>query len=49
MLLLARHGRPLLVHLRAIARTTSDVEKGDTRAYSSYLASRPKSWEDEAH
>ncbi|MBC6991136.1 allantoinase AllB [Hymenobacter sp. BT491] len=47
MPILARHQLPLLVHCEL---TTDDAEwkKHDRRSYQNYLASRPKSWEDEA-
>ncbi|SMB88220.1 allantoinase [Hymenobacter roseosalivarius DSM 11622] len=47
MPILARHGLPLLVH----CELTTDNEAwkpADKRSYQCYLASRPKSWEDEA-
>ena len=44
---LARHNRPLLVHCE-LSADNSEWTKGDTRSYPNYLASRPKSWEDEA-
>ncbi|MDJ0365073.1 allantoinase AllB [Hymenobacter sp. H14-R3] len=47
MPILASHGRPLLVHCE-LARGNDEWKKGDTRSYRNYLASRPKSWEDEA-
>lgn len=47
MPLLARHGRPLLVHCE-LSQDNEEWKKGDTRSYQNYLASRPKSWEDEA-
>ena len=47
MPVLARHGRPLLVHCE-LSADSDERKKGDTRSYSNYLASRPKSWEDEA-
>jgi allantoinase len=47
MPILARHGLPLLVH--GELTTADDSWKlGDKRSYPNYLASRPKSWEDEA-
>ena len=47
MPILARHSLPLLVHCEL---TTDDNtwKQGDKRSYPNYLASRPKSWEDEA-
>jgi allantoinase len=45
--LLASHGLPLLVHCE-LSADNDEWKKGDTRAYPNYLASRPKSWEDEA-
>lgn len=47
MPLLARHGLPLLVHCE-LSEDNDEWKKGDTRSYPNYLASRPKSWEDEA-
>ena len=47
MPLLARHGLPLLVHCE-LSEDNNEWKKGDTRSYPNYLASRPKSWEDEA-
>ncbi|MFD1466612.1 allantoinase AllB [Hymenobacter caeli] len=47
MPLLAHHGLPLLVHCE-LSEDNDEWKKGDTRAYSNYLASRPKSWEDDA-
>lgn len=47
MPLLARHGLPLLVHCE-LSEDNSEWTQGDTRAYANYLASRPKSWENEA-
>lgn len=47
MPLLARHGLPLLVHCE-LSQDNDEWKRGDTRAYPNYLASRPKSWEDEA-
>lgn len=47
MPILARHGLPLLVHCE-LAENNDEWTKGDTRSYPKYLASRPKSWEDEA-
>ena len=47
MPVLARHGRPLLVHCE-LSADRDEWKKGDTRSYPNYLASRPKSWEDEA-
>jgi allantoinase len=46
MPLLARRGVPLIVH----AELTPDERppQGDTRTYRSYLASRPRRWEDDA-
>lgn len=47
MPVLARHNRPLLVHCE-LSEDNDEWKKGDTRSYPNYLASRPKSWEDEA-
>jgi len=47
MPLLARHGLPLLVHCE-LSEDNEEWKKGDTRSYQNYLASRPKSWENEA-
>jgi allantoinase len=47
MPLLARHNLPLLVHCE-LSEYNDDWKRGDTRSYQNYLASRPKSWEDEA-
>jgi allantoinase len=47
MPLLAQHGLPLLVHCE-LSEENDEWKKGDTRSYPNYLASRPKSWEDEA-
>jgi allantoinase len=47
MPLLASHGLPLLVHCE-LSEDNEEWKKGDTRSYPNYLASRPKSWEDEA-
>ncbi len=47
MPLLASYGLPLLVHCE-LSQDNDEWKKGDTRAYPNYLASRPKSWEDEA-
>jgi allantoinase len=47
MPILARHGLPLLVHCE-LSEDNDEWKKGDTRSYKNYLASRPKSWEDEA-
>jgi allantoinase len=47
MPILASHGRPLLVHCE-LSEDNDEWKKGDTRSYRNYLASRPKSWEDEA-
>ena len=44
--ILARRGVPLLVHAELAGPVPS--EAGDPRRYSSYLASRPPSWENEA-
>ena len=46
MPILARHGAPLLVH--AELACTHAGFSGDPKLYSSYLASRPKAWENEA-
>jgi len=47
MPILASHGLPLLVHCE-LSHDNEEWKKGDTRSYQNYLASRPKSWEDEA-
>ncbi|MBD2766471.1 allantoinase AllB [Hymenobacter sp. BT664] len=47
MPLLARHRLPLLVHCELSAEG-GEGPQGNPRAYANYLASRPKSWEDEA-
>jgi allantoinase len=47
MPLLASHGLPLLVHCE-LSQDNDAWKTGDTRSYQNYLASRPKSWEDEA-
>ena len=47
MPILASHGLPLLVHCE-LSQDNDEWKKGDTRSYRNYLASRPKSWEDEA-
>jgi allantoinase len=47
MPILARHSLPLLVHCE-LSKDNDEWKKGDTRSYQNYLASRPKSWEDEA-
>jgi allantoinase len=47
MPLLAHHSLPLLVHCE-LSEENDEWKKGDTRSYPNYLASRPKSWEDEA-
>jgi allantoinase len=47
MPLLARYSLPLLVHCE-LSEENDEWKKGDTRSYPNYLASRPKSWEDEA-
>ncbi|OJH42258.1 allantoinase AllB [Cystobacter ferrugineus] len=46
MPLLARRGVPLIVHAELTA--SEEPPKGDTRTYQSYLASRPRKWEDDA-
>lgn len=45
--LLARHRRPLLVHCE-LSTADETGKQHDPRSYRNYLASRPKSWEDEA-
>ncbi|MBG8552448.1 allantoinase AllB [Hymenobacter guriensis] len=47
MPLLARHGLPLLVHCE-LSQDDDAWKQGDKQSYPNYLASRPKSWEDEA-
>jgi allantoinase len=47
MPLLARHGLPLLVHCE-LSADDGWASRCDSRQYPHYLASRPKSWEDEA-
>lgn len=47
MPVLARHGRPLLVHCE-LSEENDSWKQGDKRSYPNYLASRPKRWEDEA-
>ncbi|MDB5235035.1 MAG: cyclic amidohydrolase [Hymenobacter sp.] len=47
MPILARHKLPLLVHCE-LSEDNDDWKKGDHRSYPNYLASRPKSWEDDA-
>jgi allantoinase len=47
MPILASHGLPLLVHCE-LSEENDEWKKGNTRSYPNYLASRPKSWEDEA-
>jgi allantoinase len=47
MPILASHGLPLLVHCE-LSEDNDEWKKGDTHSYQNYLASRPKSWEDEA-
>jgi allantoinase len=47
MPILASHGLPLLVHCE-LSEDNDEWQKGDTRSYPNYLASRPKSWEDDA-
>jgi len=44
---LARHGLPLLVHCE-LSQEDDRWKQNDHRSYPNYLASRPKSWEDEA-
>jgi allantoinase len=46
MPVLARRGVPLIVHAELTAQETPP--EGDTRTYRSYLASRPRRWEDDA-
>lgn len=46
MPVLAKRGAPLLVH--AELECAAPASAGDGRKYSSYLASRPRAWEDEA-
>jgi allantoinase len=46
MPILARRGVPLIVH--AELTDSEDEPQGDTRTYQSYLASRPRQWEDDA-
>ena len=47
MPILARHQLPLLVHCELSVEDDA-WKQNDHRSYSNYLASRPKSWEDEA-
>ncbi|GAA4354382.1 allantoinase AllB [Hymenobacter saemangeumensis] len=47
MPILARHGLPLLVHCE-LSQDDDSWKQNDHRSYPNYLASRPKSWEDEA-
>jgi allantoinase len=47
MPVLARHGRPLLVHCE-LSQDDDTWKQGNKQSYPNYLASRPKSWEDEA-
>jgi allantoinase len=47
MPLLARHKLPLLVHCE-LSEENDEWKKNNPRSYANYLASRPKSWEDEA-
>ncbi|WP_426060710.1 allantoinase AllB [Hymenobacter sp. B1770] len=47
MPILARHQLPLLVHCELSVEDDS-WKQNDHRSYTNYLASRPKSWEDEA-
>ncbi|TYZ05859.1 allantoinase AllB [Hymenobacter lutimineralis] len=47
MPLLARHGLPLLVHCE-LSQDDDTWKQGDKQSYPNYLASRPRSWEDEA-
>ena len=47
MPLLARHRLPLLVHCE-LSHNDDAWKQNDHRSYANYLASRPKSWEDEA-
>jgi len=47
MPILARHGLPLLVHCE-LTMDDDTWKLGDKRSYQNYLASRPKSWEDDA-
>ena len=44
--ILARSGKPLLVH--AELSSPLPLERGDSRLYETYVASRPASWENEA-
>lgn len=46
--LLARRGVPLLVHAELDASGPEPGAAGDPRAYATYLASRPRRWENEA-
>ncbi|MBF9236797.1 allantoinase AllB [Hymenobacter sp. BT683] len=47
MPILARHQLPLLVHCE-LSEDNDAWKQNDHRSYPNYLASRPKSWEDEA-
>ena len=47
MPVLARHRLPLLVHCE-LSHEDEAWKRNDPRSYQNYLASRPKSWEDEA-
>ena len=47
MPILARHQLPLLVHCE-LSEDDDAWKQNDHRSYQNYLASRPKSWEDEA-
>ncbi|RTQ50056.1 allantoinase AllB [Hymenobacter gummosus] len=47
MPILARHGRPLLVHCE-LSQDDDSWKQGNKQSYPNYLASRPKRWEDEA-
>ncbi len=48
MPILARHGLPLLVHCELSEDNAAHWAGADVRSYPHYLASRPKSWEDDA-
>jgi allantoinase len=47
MPIIAKHGLPLLVHCE-LSNDQQPVTSNQQRLYSSYLASRPKKWEDDA-
>ncbi|CAA0817922.1 Allantoinase [Striga hermonthica] len=45
---LAKYKRPLLVHAELPQETEEDQDSGDPRSYSTYLKTRPASWEEGA-